>query len=154
MEQKRGYGILSYDEDGLPICHICGHSFDRLGRHVSLKHDMTASEYKKMFGLMATKGLISKRSAELAREKVYDHYDKVIVNLIVKGKKTRYESGHEGRTANKVREQGRLKLVEHARNALTKEKRIKIGRDLGKSGKGNAVRWKRSILGDGSPSPE
>jgi ROS/MUCR transcriptional regulator protein len=43
-------------------CLICGRGFRRLAFHLSAKHDITADEYKRRFGLPWTRGLSSARS--------------------------------------------------------------------------------------------
>lgn len=58
-------------------CHLCGGWYSHLGAHVTHKHELTVGEYKEMFGLKATTGLISpeladKRRRSCAHLRVYD----------------------------------------------------------------------------------
>lgn len=105
------YGKIEYDNKGNPICEICGKSFKRVLSHVRQKHDMNEKEYKKMFGFDMTKGICSRESSFLSREKAYKNFNKVIVeNLIKKGIKTRFKKGSKGRTKDKISEQTRIRL--------------------------------------------
>ena len=46
-------GEIKYSPNkGYPICHICGISLKKILNHVQQKHNITAIEYKKMFGLI------------------------------------------------------------------------------------------------------
>jgi hypothetical protein len=138
------YGKVEYDKEGKPICEICGKSFHRVLSHVRQKHDMSEQEYKKKFGLDLLKGICSEKSSSIAREKVYENYDKCISkNLIKGGQKSRFKKGSDGRTQPMVSEQTRLMLVDRAKNNLTPESRKKIGRELGLSGLGNKARWRK-----------
>ena len=104
------YGIIEYDNDGKPICEICKKSFKRVLNHARQKHDISEKEYKLKFGLNLTKGICSKESSELSREKALDNYDKSIKqNLLQKGSKTRFKKGSKGRTKDKVSEQTRIR---------------------------------------------
>jgi len=131
-------GEISY-VDGKPACHICGKSFHRLMSHVRQKHNMTALEYKKKFGLNTGRGITSNESSQKSREAVYSNPD-IIEALTENGKKTRFKLNSEGRTKDKVslQELNRLKS-ESGRN--TTEQQRELCRQLGKSGLGNVVRW-------------
>jgi hypothetical protein len=98
------YGEIEYNEEGLPMCELCGKHFKRVLNHVRMKHDgMSEKEYKKMFGFDIGKGICSKESAELSRKYVEKYYDKVVAaNLISNGEKTRFIKGSQGRTRDKV----------------------------------------------------
>ncbi len=88
-------GILRYDNDGKPICEICGRSFHRLGRHVYQAHDMTARQYKEHYGLDVSMGLISDESKAKIQQAVERNYEIVVErNLLEKGKETRFQEGH------------------------------------------------------------
>ena len=111
MNKESKKGVIRYDEDGNPICEICNKSFKRVISHVRQKHDMNEREYKKTFGYDLKKGICSKKSAELSREKVFENYEKVVEkNLIKKGVKSRFTDGHKGRTKDKVSEQTLIRL--------------------------------------------
>lgn len=46
------YGTVAYDEQGRPICHICGMALDKLIEHTKRKHGLDSESYRKEFGLM------------------------------------------------------------------------------------------------------
>ncbi len=139
-----GYGIIEYDEDGNPKCEICGEHFSRVILHARQKHKITEREYKIQFGLNLKKGVCSKQSAQRSRNKVFENYDKCVgKNLNILGEASRFKEGSEGRTKEKVSEQTRISLVNHAKKNLTLEKRIENGKKLGLSGLGNKKRWSK-----------
>jgi hypothetical protein len=107
------YGIIEYNEEGLPKCEICGKYYNRVVSHVRQSHDMSAKDYKKEYGFDNKKGICSEKSANATRIKTMSNYDTVIAqNLLVGGKKSRFKQGSEGRTKDKVTEQTRIRLSE------------------------------------------
>ena len=105
-------GEIRYTNEGDVICHICGRAFARLLTHVRQYHEMSEKEYKREYGLILYKGIISEKSRDKSRKAVELNYDKVVGdNLINKGKSTRFKLGDEGRTKNKIsmQEMNRLK---------------------------------------------
>ena len=137
------YGIIEYDDSGKPICEICKKSFNRVLSHVRQAHQMSEREYKLAFGFDLVKGICSKESSELSRERTLANYDKCIgKNLIHCGEKTRFTKGHEGRTQDMVQEQTRLRLKERLKQPQMIEAMRKSGENVGKSGLGNIKRWK------------
>ena len=46
------YGEVHYDDEGKPICHVCGMSFDKLIEHTRRKHGLDSLTYRQTFGLM------------------------------------------------------------------------------------------------------
>lgn len=138
------YGIIEYNEDGQPMCEICGGYFSRVIVHARQKHHVSEREYKLQFGFNLKKGICSKESSQKSREKVFENYDKCIgKNLQLLGEKTRFKFGSEGRTQDKVSEQTRLMLVDRAKNNMLPQKRKELGRTLGLSGLGNKKRWNK-----------
>lgn len=105
-------GEIHYDELGRPICHICGRAFNKVLNHAYQKHEITANDYKKRFGLMSSKGICSQRTVEKLRIKVEENYDIVVKqNLLKNGERTRFKDGHKGsRPRAKLREQS-LKIL-------------------------------------------
>lgn len=137
------YGVIEYDDSGKPICEICKKSFNRVLCHVRQVHQMSEKEYKLAFGFDLYKGICSKESAELSREATLANYQKcIVVNLIHRGKRSRFTKGHEGRTQDKVQEQTRLRLKDRLKQPQMIEAMRKSGEVVGKSGLGNKVRWK------------
>lgn len=138
------YGVIEYNEDGQPMCEICGNYFNRVIAHARQKHHISEKEYKLQFGFNLRKGICSKESSEKSRERVFENYEQCIgKNLELLGQKSRFKVGSEGRTKEKVSEQTRLMLVDRAKNNLTAETRKKIGKELGISGLGNKKRWEK-----------
>lgn len=120
---KPNYGEIKLNEDGKPICHICGKAYNKLLTHVWQIHGLSAREYKKEFGLDVIKGIMSEESTKIASNKAYENYDLVVKkNLIENGMKTRFIKGHKGRTKNMVSEQTlkalrkRLKIINTQRS--------------------------------------
>jgi len=89
----RQYNTPKYTEEGNPICEICGLSYKSISNHVKKRHGLSAIEYKDKYGLHPRKGLESqevhkkRRKAALKNKANFE-------NLIVKGKKTRFEKGN------------------------------------------------------------
>lgn len=136
------YGVIEYNEDGEPMCEICGNHFKRVIAHARQKHHLSEREYKLQFGLNLKKGICSKESAEKSRERVLANYEQCIgKNLQLLGEKNRFKVGSEGRTRDKVSEQTRLMLVDRAKNNMLPQKRKELGKILGLSGLGNKKRW-------------
>lgn len=116
-------GEVKYDNQGRPICHICGRAFNRVTSHAHKEHDISAYEYKKMFELNNNTGLLIESSKDRLRKHIKDNYDKVVKdNLINKGKDFRYENGHEGRTKEKVRLECKKSLISNLDKILEKRK--------------------------------
>lgn len=135
-------GVLRYDGNGLPICEICGQSFNRLACHVRQKHNLTAYDYKKKCGLDTSKGLCSARSAEKTRIKTLMHFEECIEkNLLKDGQKTRYKNGHSGRGKNKLSLQSEKRLINQIIIASKSAQGVERMRALGKSNIGNKKRW-------------
>lgn len=110
------YGEVALNPEGKPICHICGKAFDKILAHAWQVHDINAYDYKKEFGLDVQKGIMSEESTELASTRLHENYDVAVVeNLLEKGKPTRFNKGHEGRTKDLVSEQTRRRLIKQLR---------------------------------------
>lgn len=99
---KTELGVVYYDEDGKPICNICGKSFKKLISHVIQKHDMSGHEYKKLYGLDIHKSIMSLESQKLASLRAIENLEKIKDNLVISGSSTRFKKGHNGRTREKV----------------------------------------------------
>lgn len=62
-------GVLETEADGATVqCHECGKWYAHLGNHVRVAHGMSATEYKREFGLNESTGLISPSLAEKRRD--------------------------------------------------------------------------------------
>jgi len=96
-------GKITYNDEGLLKCELCGQYFNRLGNHVRQKHGMSAKEYKKLQGLDIGKGLCSETSRAKSRKAVFKHRELCIEgNLLKAGECTRFTNGHPGRTRDKI----------------------------------------------------
>lgn len=136
------YGVIEYNEDGQPMCEICGKYFERVLAHARQKHHISEREYKLQFGFDLIKGICSERSAEKTRIKTLLNYDKVIaINLTEKGKKSRFTEGSEGRKKEKVSAQTKLMLQERLKQPEMISKMRESGKKVGSSGLGNKKRW-------------
>ena len=112
-------GEVVYTSEGKIVCHICGKAFTRLLTHVRQYHGISEKDYKKEYGLILYKGIISESSREKSRKAVFNNYDKVVLdNLVKNGKNTRFKDGYKGRTKDKVslQEMKRLKQNRIIRN--------------------------------------
>lgn len=118
-------GVIELDEDGLPICHICGLAIKKLMSHVRQRHNMTAYEYKIKFGLYTGKGIMSNSSTMLARKRNLENYNSVVTeNLLKKGTATRFSLGATGRlkTSVSLQELKRIRLMNRTRVPKTVQK--------------------------------
>lgn len=135
-------GVIEYDVKGKPICKICKKSFHRVLTHARQKHNISEKKYKLKFGLDLGKGICSKKSAKKSRIKTLLNYRKCIIkNLILKGKKTRFEIGSNGRTKDLVQPQTKIALIERLKTPKMIKAMKLSGKKLGKSGFGNIKRW-------------
>lgn len=136
------YGVIEYNEDGLPKCEICGEHFNRVISHVRQKHEMNEREYKVRFGFNVKKGICSKDSAERTRERTLLNYDKCIKrNLTMKGAESRFKQGDKGRTKEQVSEQTKLMLKARLKESYMVEAMRESGKKVGNTGLGNKKRW-------------
>lgn len=119
------YGIIEYDDNGNPICEICGKGFSKVISHVWQSHEMSGKEYKKEYGFDINKGIINRQLAQSLRHNVLSHYDDVIKPLIEAGAKSRFKQGHGGRTRDKVSEQTRISLSNRIHKVLKQNRNEK-----------------------------
>ena len=78
-------GVLA--DDGVRAeCHACGRFFDHLGAHVVQAHALTAAEYKAIFGLNNSTGLVGPRLSQVQAENGRAHLAET--NLVRAGKAT------------------------------------------------------------------
>lgn len=135
------YGIIEYDEDGLPKCEICSRYFKRVLTHVRQRHFLEEREYKKRFGFDLKKGICSKESSEISRDRILRNYDRCIKRNLAKGKKYRFKKGDTGRTKDMVSAQTKKRLKERLKTPYMVKAMKESGSKLGKSGLGNKKRW-------------
>ena len=65
------FGEVHYDEEGKPICHVCGMSFDKLIEHTKRKHGLDSLTYRQTYGLMITAQLTSPKYNEMMKQHAY-----------------------------------------------------------------------------------
>jgi hypothetical protein len=81
------FGRLGFlERDGERVqCHCCGEYWLAVGIHAWQRHDLTAEEYKAIFGLRAGRGMIGPllHSVQLAnsRRVTAQHYDEMVRQL-------------------------------------------------------------------------
>lgn len=95
-------GTVSYDDEGNPICHICGRSYAKLMSHAWQIHGVYSHEYKKEFGLYTTHSVMNEQNKETIRKQTNARMDIIRENLINKGTSTRFKPGCPGRTIEQV----------------------------------------------------
>lgn len=93
-------GRIVFDKQGKLICHICGKSYKKLGSHAIQAHGLTASEYRKEFGLCANCRLTSDDYSQKMRDYAYK-YD-MDLQLQRTGKATRLAPGDKLRKGKDV----------------------------------------------------
>lgn len=107
-------GEIEYDNEGRPICHICGRAFKKLASHAYYRHNINAYEYKEKFGLNNSQGLISESTKKILQEHSKNNYDLVVKeNLLNRGKDHRFKKGDKGRTRDMIRLQCRNVLIQN-----------------------------------------
>lgn len=89
------YGEIRYAPNGDCICPFCGKAFRKLGKHFYHTHNLTSREAHKKHGW----DLNAKATNEDYRNKMRSVLqDKCVkINLLEKGKATRFQPGHRGR---------------------------------------------------------
>jgi len=113
--------VIEHDVNWLPICKLCGKSFNKLWSHLRMTHKILTSEYRKQFWLDKCARLMSKYSIELAKKRNKENYELVVTeNLINKWVKTRYKNWDKWRTRDKIRTQTALRL---SNNSLQQHKK-------------------------------
>ncbi|WP_426455387.1 hypothetical protein ACP26L_35960 (plasmid) [Paenibacillus sp. S-38] len=114
----RHYGMVAYDQAGKPICHVCGRSFNALLTHVRHVHKMEPRAYKLTYGLNVTKGILSEKTQSKLKAAVSKNLEVVLENL---SRGVRYQEGHQGRTRDKLSEQGRQRLIQYNKERHPKQ---------------------------------
>lgn len=115
------YGKITFIE-GLPMCHICGKTFNKLGAHSWNAHKIPTSEYRDMFGICKNTKMMSVGSRETAKSKWEENKEQQLINLN-KGFDKRYVLGDERVTKKrKLCKEHYDKLINAA--ALMRNKKI------------------------------
>ena len=85
-------GVITFDENNNPICHICGQAHKKLGGHIYWHHNMTVEEYKFRYKLNAIDKLTNPEYSDMMRQHVLNNPEVIRQNLIEAGQETRYQS--------------------------------------------------------------
>ena len=119
------YGRMLYTPNGQVICHICGKAFNSLCKHISV-HNITASEYRKQFGLSGKQSLSSKEVIEKRRNALDEtRIAKLVANQV------RFETGHAG--CEKIKSfQWRISQATKESSDEARQKREKQGKKAGR----------------------
>jgi len=94
------HGEITYAPNGDCICPFCGKAFRKLGMHFYYSHHMTSKQAHEKAGWDQSAKATNESYRELMRNKLMKKC--VDINLIEKGKATRYVPGSPGRTRDKV----------------------------------------------------
>jgi|GEM_PF-2917948 len=94
------HGEITYAPNGDCICPFCGKAFRKLGIHFYYSHHMTSKQAHEKAGWDQSAKATNESYRELMRNKLMKKC--VDINLIEKGKATRYVPGSPGRTRDKV----------------------------------------------------
>jgi len=93
-------GVLATDGEKVQ-CHICGRWYRYLTNHARMAHDLYADEYKALFGLNVTTGLVGPATRELqaaiARRVFREHWTGEAGRTLGKEERTRYRTGQPHR---------------------------------------------------------
>lgn len=100
-------GTIAYDDQGKPICYICGKSFVRLGSHIKESHGLTIAEYKEQFGLCRSTRTTEKSYSNIMKQHAKNNgMDQQLLEV---GKTTRIQKGDTHlRKGKEVRLQERI----------------------------------------------
>lgn len=75
------YGILATDDDGLLICHECGHSWRHLATHARAAHGLLAADYRERHGLARTRALVAPITADRMRDAWEDNREEHLASI-------------------------------------------------------------------------
>lgn len=68
IDQGR-FGLLSQDDSGHLLCHVCGRGLLHLGTHMRRAHGLSADDYRERYGLTSGTRLVAERVRELMSQK-------------------------------------------------------------------------------------
>lgn len=98
-------GVLASDGEKVQ-CHICGRWYRYLANHARLAHDLYADEYKALFGLNVTTGLVGPATqalqAAIARRVFHDHWTGEAGRTLGLEDRARYRKGRPQRLQAKL----------------------------------------------------
>lgn len=111
------YGEITYAPNGDCICPFCGKAFRKLGMHFYYGHGITSREAHEKAGWDHSAKATNEDYRKLMREKLQEKC--VSINLIKKGKSTRFKKGSSGRTRDQISAMTLKKLRRTKKNADT-----------------------------------
>lgn len=99
-------GVLTVEDDLLQ-CHCCGEFYSALQTHVFWKHDLTADEYRSIFGLNRNTGLWSQSLKDKIGKANQKRIDQ-IKRVLEQGRKIRDDASDEQKFAWRTRNHDRM----------------------------------------------
>jgi len=106
-------GVITFDENNNPICHICGQAHKKLGGHIYWHHKMTVEEYKFRYKLNATDKLTNPEYRDTMRQHVFNNPKIIRQNLIEAGQNTRYQP-NDPRCTGRINKRRKTPVVSFA----------------------------------------
>lgn len=95
------YGEITFAPNGDAICPFCGKAFRKLGLHFYYQHGMITKKAFEKAGWNVNTRASNEKYQKLMREKLQEHC--VDINLIEKGKPTRFKKNSKGRPRELIR---------------------------------------------------
>ena len=102
------YGEITYAPNGDCICPFCGKAFRKLGLHFYYGHGLTSLKAHEQAGWDHKAKATNPEYRDLMREKL--KIKCVKINLLQRGKATRFKKGSQGRTKDKLSQMTRNNL--------------------------------------------
>jgi hypothetical protein len=122
--EHKDFSIVRHNDQGLPICHICGAAHKKLMTHVVQVHEMSAKEYKLTYGLDLRKGIVCEQTRDKLRKALDENWDtSVNQNLLGIGRRYRYTEGHSGSYVS-PQSLNRLSILNDLRKAYSEARRL------------------------------
>lgn len=141
-------GVLACDDEGERVqCHVCGRWWRNLGIHAAITHKIGADDYRRLFGLRASTGLVSP-----AQRQRYARYEDRLAQVretgqelirgltpaerraLVLGRKVRPEARQDrrdqGRRAAQRSPEARARMSAAAKRVMPRRRRGARGRFL------------------------
>lgn len=126
------YGTVAYDENGKPICHVCGMACNKLIEHTKRKHGLNSQDYRKQFGLMDTTRLTSPEYSEKMRIHAEDNKSYKENFKSSWSGETRYVAGRKGQHWSKqeleLRRPGQVEKGTLSKTKLSPDKKDELGK--------------------------
>lgn len=112
------FGVLATDGEKVQ-CHICGRWYRSLATHARLVHDLYADEYKALFGLNVTTGLLGDATralkADIARQAFREYWTGETGRTTTAEQRARYQRGRPQRQEARLHAEPKERQQERAR---------------------------------------